>query len=57
MANPLLRSLISIKVLGHAHMDVLHRWRWNEIEKRKIYKTFSDILKVLDEYRSNEAYA
>ncbi len=49
MANRLLRSLISIKVkvIGHAHMDVVYRWRWNEIEKREIYKTFSDILKVL----------
>ena len=59
MANRLLRSLISkkVKVIGHAHMDVVYRWRWNEIEEREMYKTFSDILKVLDEYRSKEAYA
>jgi alpha-mannosidase len=39
-----------IKVLGHAHMDPVYRWRWNEIENREIYKTFSDVLHELEEH-------
>lgn len=37
-------------VIGHAHMDPVYRWRWNEIENREIYKTFSDVLDVLNKY-------
>lgn len=37
-------------VIGHAHMDPVYRWRWNEIENREIYKTFSDVLDVLNNY-------
>ncbi len=33
-----------VKLLGHAHMDPVYRWRWNEIENREIYKTFTDVL-------------
>ena len=39
-----------VKVIGHAHMDPVYRWRWNEIERREVYKTFTDVLKVLDDY-------
>ena len=39
-----------VKVVGHAHMDPVYRWRWNEIENREIYKTFSDVLDVLHDY-------
>ncbi|HUX59340.1 MAG TPA: glycosyl hydrolase-related protein [Bacteroidales bacterium] len=39
-----------VKVIGHAHMDPVYRWRWNEIETREIYKTFSDVLNTLDKY-------
>ncbi len=37
-----------VYILGHAHMDPVYRWRWNEIENREIYKTFSDVLTMLD---------
>ena len=39
-----------IKVTGHAHMDPVYRWRWNEMENREIYKTFSDVLNMLDTF-------
>ncbi|MDX1286210.1 MAG: hypothetical protein R3182_14420, partial [Draconibacterium sp.] len=39
-----------VQILGHAHMDPVYRWRWNEIENREIYKTFSDVLNVLEKY-------
>ena len=39
-----------VYLLGHAHMDPVYRWRWNEIENREIYKTFSDVLGMLDKY-------
>ena len=39
-----------VKVIGHAHMDPVYRWRWNEIENRELYKTFSDVLDVLDKH-------
>lgn len=39
-----------VKVIGHAHMDPVYRWRWNEIENREISKTFSDVLNSLDKY-------
>ncbi|MCG8310760.1 MAG: glycosyl hydrolase-related protein [Cytophagales bacterium] len=39
-----------VKVIGHAHMDPVYRWRWNEIERREVYNTFSNVLKVMDEY-------
>jgi len=46
------RSVESQKVmlLGHAHMDPVYRWRWNEIENREIYKTFSDVLTMLEKH-------
>ncbi len=37
-----------VMVVGHAHMDPVYRWRWNEMENREIYKTFSDVLNELD---------
>ncbi|GAG07108.1 unnamed protein product, partial [marine sediment metagenome] len=39
-----------IYVTGHAHMDPVYRWRWNEIINRELNKTFTDVLVVLDEY-------
>jgi len=39
-----------VKVAGHAHMDPVYRWRWNEIENREIFKTFSDVLNMMDKY-------
>lgn len=39
-----------VYILGHAHMDPVYRWRWNEIENREIYKTFSDVLGMLEKY-------
>ncbi|MCG6186019.1 alpha-mannosidase [Maribellus maritimus] len=44
------RQPTDVKVIGHAHMDPVYRWRWNEIENREISKTFSDVLKELDTY-------
>ncbi len=41
---------MEVEVTGHAHMDPVYRWRWNEIENREIYKTFSDVLDVLDTF-------
>jgi alpha-mannosidase len=40
----------TIYVMGHAHMDPVYRWRWNEIINRELNKTFTDVLGVLDEY-------
>lgn len=37
-------------VVGHAHMDPVYRWRWNEIKYRELDKTFSDVLLMLDDY-------
>ncbi|MDD7885447.1 glycoside hydrolase family 38 C-terminal domain-containing protein [Flavivirga sp. 57AJ16] len=45
-----------VKVIGHAHMDPVYRWRWNEIERREIYNTFSNVLQVMDE-RPNVHFA
>lgn len=39
-----------LQVVGHAHMDPVYRWRWNEIRNREIHKTFSDVLAQLDAY-------
>jgi len=39
-----------VMLLGHAHMDPVYRWRWNEIENREIYKTFFDVLEMLEKY-------
>lgn len=39
-----------VKIVGHAHMDPVYRWRWNEMENREIFKTFTDVLSVLDKY-------
>jgi alpha-mannosidase len=41
---------IDVKVVGHAHMDPVYRWRWNEMENREIFKTFSDVLNELDTF-------
>ena len=43
-------SPMEVKVTGHAHMDPVYRWRWNEMENREIYKTFSDVLNMLDTF-------
>lgn len=37
-------------VIGHAHMDPVYRWRWNEIANRELFKTFSDVLNMLDNH-------
>lgn len=29
-----------IKAVGHAHIDPVYCWRWNEIERRELNKTF-----------------
>ena len=39
-----------IYVIGHAHMDPVYRWRWNEIRNRELQTTFTDVLGVLDDY-------
>lgn len=39
-----------VNVVGHAHMDPVYRWRWNEMENREISKTFSDVLNIMDKY-------
>ena len=48
--NSIKTNTQKVKVIGHAHMDPVYRWRWNEIENREIYKTFSDVLNVLNKY-------
>ena len=40
----------TIYVMGHAHMDPVYRWRWNEIINRELDKTFTDVLGALDDY-------
>ena len=39
-----------VKVAGHAHMDPVYRWRWNEIENREVYNTFFNVLNMMDKY-------
>ena len=39
-----------VYVIGHAHMDPVYRWRWNEIRDREIYNTFNGVLNALDKY-------
>jgi alpha-mannosidase len=39
-----------VKVIGHAHMDPVYRWKWNEMENREIYNTFSNVLNTIDKY-------
>ena len=39
-----------IYVLGHAHMDPVYRWRWNEIRNRELKSTFTGVLETLDKY-------
>jgi alpha-mannosidase len=41
-------STQKIKLIGNSHMDPVYRWRWNEMLNREIYKTFSDVLGVMD---------
>jgi len=40
----------TVYVMGHAHMDPVYRWRWNEIINRELDKTFTDVLGALEEY-------
>ena len=40
----------TVYVLGHAHMDPVYRWRWNEIINRELDKTFTDVLGALDDF-------
>lgn len=39
-----------VHVIGHAHMDAVYRWRWNEIRDREISNTFAGVLNALDKY-------
>ncbi len=39
-----------VRVAGHAHMDPVYRWRWNEIENREVYNTFFNVLNMMDKY-------
>lgn len=39
-----------VQLVGHAHMDPVYRWRWNEMVNREISKTFTDVLAMMDKY-------
>jgi len=41
---------MTVKVVGHSHMDVAYRWQWNEMENRELFSTFSKVLDVLDNH-------
>jgi alpha-mannosidase len=43
-------ATLNVKVIGHAHMDPVYRWRWNEMENREIYNTFSNVLSAMEKY-------
>lgn len=44
------KQVKEIYVMGHAHMDPVYRWRWNEIINRELENTFTNVLDVLEEY-------
>lgn len=38
---------LSLKMIGHAHIDLAYRWRWNETTDHVIYDTFNGVLKMM----------
>jgi alpha-mannosidase len=47
---PVETAVEEIHVLGHAHMDPVYRWRWNEIRDRELKSTFTGVLETLEQY-------
>lgn len=42
-------SAFTIHLVGHAHMDLGYRWRWNETVHRMARDTFRGVLKLMEE--------
>ena len=42
------RSDCRIHLVGHAHIDLAYRWRWNEVVHRVGPATFDGVLKLKD---------
>ena len=40
---------IQIHLLGHAHIDLAYRWRWNETVDRVAPDTFEGVLRMMDQ--------
>ena len=38
----------NIQLIGHAHIDLAYRWRWNETMDRVIPETFRGVLRMMD---------
>ncbi len=39
---------LSLKMIGHAHIDFAYRWRWNETTDHVIFDTFDGVLKMME---------
>src|SRR5690606_15640932 len=40
----------TIYLVGHAHIDLGYRWKWNETVHRVARDTFRGVLRMMDEY-------
>ncbi len=38
---------LSLKMIGHAHIDLAYRWRWNETKDHVAYDTFKGVLNMM----------
>jgi alpha-mannosidase len=41
---------ITVHMVGHAHIDPVYRWRWNDVRDRNLDFTFNNALDMLDQY-------
>ncbi len=41
----------NILLIGHAHIDLAYRWRWNETVDRVIPETFRGVLRMMDKVK------
>ena len=44
-------SVRNIELIGHAHIDLAYRWRWNETVDRVIPQTFWGVIRMMDKIK------
>jgi len=44
-------SVRNIELIGHAHIDLAYRWRWNETVDRVIPQTFWGMIRIMDKIK------
>lgn len=40
---------LTLNMIGHAHIDLAYRWRWNETVDQVLFDTFNGVLELMEQ--------